>query len=397
MDAKAPLAQDARSFSWLNRSVLGIGLASLLADAGHEMATAALPALLASLGAGSAALGLIEGFSDALAGFAKLFSGFYSDGLRRRKPLAVAGYALTAACMGGLAWAQSAGQAFFLRSTGWLGRGARGPARKAILSETAPSGAVGRAFGFERAMDNLGAVLGPLLALCFIARLGLRPALAFTFVPGILAAAVFWFWVKEPPRARPVPRGLPEGWRALPRRFKRLLAASAAAGAGDFSKTLLILWAEEAWRGRLGFARAAFWAMLFYAGYNAVQVVSSYACGHLADKFSGTRILSLGYAAAVAPAALLLLPGSAPLKFAAAFGLFGLCSGAWETLESAAAAGLLPENLRGAGFGALAAVNGAGDFVSSAAVGLLWAVSPAAAMGYAMAGAGAGALLAARI
>ncbi|MDE2312683.1 MAG: MFS transporter, partial [Elusimicrobia bacterium] len=88
MDAKARPEQNSRSVSWLNGSVLGIGLTSLLADAGHEMATAALPALLASFGAGSAALGLIEGASDALAGFAKLFSGFYSDGLRRRKPLA---------------------------------------------------------------------------------------------------------------------------------------------------------------------------------------------------------------------------------------------------------------------------------------------------------------------
>ncbi len=377
--------------------MIGIGLASLLADSSHEMATAVLPALLASFGAGSAALGLIEGASDALAGFAKLFSGFYSDGLRRRKPLAVAGYGLTAAAMGGLAWTGAAWQALCLRSAGWLGRGVRSPVRKAILSQCAPPGAVGRAFGFERAMDNLGAVAGPLLAVAFLARAGLRRTLAFTLIPGILAAALFLFFVKEPLRNNPAAKGLPEGWSALPARFKRLLAAAGVAGSGDFSKTLLIFWAEEAWRGRMGFARAASLAMLFYAGYNAVQVFSSYASGLLADRFSGTRSLSLGYAAAVIPAALLLFPGSSPLKFAAVFGFCGLYAGTWDTLESAAAARLLPEDLRGAGFGALAAVNGAGDLVSSAAVGVLWALSPAAAMSCVAASAGLGSFLAARI
>src|SRR5436305_12962622 len=90
---------------WLNRTVLGIGLASLCSDVGHEMATTAMPALLATVGASSAALGLIEGLADGLASFAKLFSGLYSDRLRRRKPLAVVGYFVTASGLASLALA----------------------------------------------------------------------------------------------------------------------------------------------------------------------------------------------------------------------------------------------------------------------------------------------------
>src|SRR5450432_3572265 len=111
--------------SWLNRTVLGIGLASLLADVGHEMATSAMPALLASVGAGSAALGLIEGLSDGLSSFAKLASGHYSDRLRRRKPLAVIGYFMTASGMASLAFATQSWHILLGRAFGWLGRGVR--------------------------------------------------------------------------------------------------------------------------------------------------------------------------------------------------------------------------------------------------------------------------------
>src|SRR5712691_9411072 len=108
---------------WLNRSVLGIGLASLCSDVGHEMATTAMPALLASLGASSAILGLIEGLADGLSSFAKLLSGVYSDRLRQRKPLAVVGYFVTASGMASFALATHWWHVLLGRVGGWLGRG----------------------------------------------------------------------------------------------------------------------------------------------------------------------------------------------------------------------------------------------------------------------------------
>ncbi len=386
--------RDGSADRWLNATVLGVGLASLFADASHEMATAALPAFLASLGASSAELGLIEGLSDGLSSLAKLFSGYWTDGLKRRKPLAVLGYAVTALAMASLSLARSWFQVLAARMTGWIGRGARGPVRNTLLTEATAPESYGRAFGLERAMDSLGAFLGPLLALFAMRAWGLRPTFALSLIPGLLASLVFASLVLEKPRE---PReALPGLWlsaRSLPAAYKRFLAGVGLAGAGDFSNTLLILWATQAWTPRLGTARAAALAMLFYAGYNAVYALSCYAAGVLADRCPKKAVLASGYALGAVPAALLLAPGAGYAKFILVFGLSGLYMGFWETVEGAAAAEILPPEKQGLGFGSLAAVNGAGDFVSSAVVGGLWALSPTAAMSFVIATSLAGAAL----
>ncbi len=162
-------------FGWMNSTILGIGLASLLSDIGHEMATTVMPALLASLGVGSAVLGLIEGLSDAAASFAKLGSGLYSDRLERRKPLAVVGYFVTASAMASFALATSWWHVLLGRVVGWLGRGVRSPVRSTLMTEATTEETYGRAFGFERAMDSVGAVIGPSLSIVLVAAIGLRP------------------------------------------------------------------------------------------------------------------------------------------------------------------------------------------------------------------------------
>ncbi len=377
--------QDGGPQRWVNRTVLGIGAASLLSDVGHEMATAAMPALLASLGAGSATLGIIEGLADGLSSFAKLLSGLYSDRLARRKPLAVVGYFATASGMASLALATSWWHVLVGRVGGWIGRGARTPVRKVLLAEATTPRTYGRAFGLERSMDSAGAVLGPLLAVVVTRTLGLRWTFALTLIPGLLAAAAIAFLVRE--KARP-PRSVSGAWGdlgSLPAPFRRFLAGVGLAGAGDFSNTLLILWATQAWTPGYGRLEAATMAMLFYVGYNVVYTISCFFSGLLADVWPKRRVLAAGYALAVIPAAALLWPGASLAKFAVVFGLSGLYMGAWETVESASAAALLGPQNRGAGFGALSTVNGLGDLVSSAVVGLLWAVHPAAAMGFVMA------------
>jgi MFS family permease len=154
------------------------------------------------------------------------------------------------------------------------------------------------------------------------------------------------------------------------------------AGIGDYSNTLLILWATQAWTARLGAIRAAQLAMLFYIGYNVVYTVSCYLSGVLADRYPKKWVLASGYSLAVIPALALLAPGSSLAKFAVIFGVSGLYMGVWETLESATAATILPGSVRGVGFGVLATVNGLGDFISSAVVGALWVASPAASMSF---------------
>src|SRR2546425_10425021 len=117
---------------WLNRTVLGVGLASLFSDWSHEIATTLLPTFLATMGVAAAWLGLIEGISDGLSSFAKMASGYYTDRLRRRKPIAVAGYVVTALGTAAFGFASSAWHVLVARALAWFGRGARTPIRKAL-------------------------------------------------------------------------------------------------------------------------------------------------------------------------------------------------------------------------------------------------------------------------
>ncbi len=344
------------------------------------MATAAMPALLASLGASSALLGLIEGVADGVSSFAKLFSGLYSDRLRRRKPLAVAGYFLTASGMASFAFATSWWHVLLGRAGGWLGRGARSPVRNVLLTEATSPETYGRAFGLERAMDSAGAVIGPAISVALVAAIGLRPMFLWTLVPGVIAGLLIACLVRERSHE---PSGAGTLWsnvRALPSEFRRYLFGVGIAGIGDFSKTLLILWATQAWIPRFGPTRAATLAMTFYIGYNVVYTISCYVSGLLADRFPKRWVLAMGYSVAVVPATVLLLPGVSLGKFAIVFAFAGLYMGVWETLENSTAATLLSAPVRGVGFGVLATVNGIGDFISSAAVGALWVLSPIAAM-----------------
>ncbi|HLK92455.1 MAG TPA: MFS transporter [Polyangia bacterium] len=378
---------------WLNRTVLGIGLASLFSDVGHEMATAAMPALLAALGSGSLFLGVIEGVSDGASTFAKLYSGLYSDRLRRRKPLAFIGYLVTASGMASFALATSGWHVLVGRVVGWLGRGARSPVRSVLLTEATSKETHGRAFGFERAMDSAGAVVGPLIALGVATHANILSVFGYTLIPGILAALMIAVFVRERPHAPQPHARLSTGIRALPAPFRRLLVGVGIAGLGDFSKTLLILWATRAWTAQYGFRRGAALAMAFYVGYSVVYTFSCYVAGVLADRLPKNRVLAAGYALAAIPALALVLPGASFIKFAIVFGVSGLYMGVWETVEGATAAGFLPAERRGVGFGALATVNGVGDLVSSIVVGALWTHSPLAAMSTVVATSVVGALI----
>src|SRR4029453_15558269 len=180
----------AREERWLTPGVRGIGAASLLFDLGHEVPTGRPPSLLTStLGAPASALGLIEGVADGLAGVARLGGGALADDLARRRGGGGGGYTTTAVLSGLIGVATAVWQVGVLRAGAWAARGLRVPARNALLAEVVPAGAYGRAYGFERAMDNLGAIGGPLLALGLVALVGGRGAVLASIVPGLLAAA----------------------------------------------------------------------------------------------------------------------------------------------------------------------------------------------------------------
>jgi MFS family permease len=380
---------------WLTRGVLGIGLASLFSDWGHEAATALLPAFIAGLGAPPYALGVIEGVSDGLSSFAKLAGGWIADRPPWRKPTGITGYLATALSTFGYAFARTWPAILVVRALGWVGRGSRGPSRDTLLTDCVAPDQVGRAFGFERAMDTLGAVLGPLSATALIGVLGARGVLRWTLVPGLAAAVVFASFA-------PVGRtggehrvtSFTSSFRQLPKTFWHFLAGVFAHGIGDFAPTLLILRATQILSPRLGMGRAAAISVGLYTIHNFVSAAASYPAGALGDRVGKRGLLAAGYlVGTITYAGFILEPPTLPV-LVILFGLAGIHQAVQQSLEKSLAAELLPAAGRGSGFGVLATVNGIGDLVSSVMVGALWSeVSPVAGFAYAGILTMAGALL----
>ena len=368
---------------WFNPGVRSIGLASFLSDVGHEIPTSLLPSFLTStLGAPASALGLIEGIADGAAGVAKLAGGALADDPERRTKVAVGGYVTTAVLSSGIGLATAPWQVGVLRTGAWAARGIRGPSRNALLADMVSPEAYGRAYGFERMADNLGAIAGPLLAFPLIALIGVRSAMMVSIVPGLFAALAMFAAVRRVRRqtarerrrirlqVRPVLRG----------GLGRLFAGMAAFEFGNCAATLLILRATELLQPGRGQDSAASVAVLLYVVYNVAATLTSLPAGHLGDR-RGTRLVLLGGASAFL-GAYLIFAGAGPSVpvLAAGFALAGVGIGAAETAEHTAVATRAPEEIRGSAFGLLAALQSAGNFAASVLAGLLWtAFSPGVA------------------
>jgi MFS family permease len=359
---------------WLNRTVLGIGLASLFSDWSHEIATAVLPTFLATMGVAAAWLGIIEGVSDGLSSVAKMGSGFYTDKLQRRKPIAVLGYVVTALGTASFGLATTAWQVLIARAGAWLGRGVRTPVKKALLAAAVTKETYGRAFGFERMMDTIGAIVGPLSALALLSAFHHHypPLFAVTLIPSLTAAALIAFVVKERER-KPVSHvSFGERLRSLPKPYRKFLIAVGLFGSGDFAHSLLILLATQKLAPTLGTAKAASFAVGFYVAHNIFYAAFAPIAGWLADNFKKTVVLSAGYALGAVMAVLIITLPPTIWTFILIFVLGGIYVGIEETLEDSLCAELVDEEQHGMAFGVLATVNGIGDFLSSIVVGLLW-------------------------
>jgi len=400
VNSEKPLAQNAPG-GWLNRTVLGVGVTSLFSDWSHEIATAILPAFLASIGAGPAWLGAIEGIADGLSSFAKLSSGHYTDQLKKRKPLAVFGYAFTALATASFAFATQAYHVLIGRAAAWLGRGVRSPTKKALLAADVAPGAYGRAFGLERLMDTVGAIAGPLTALWLldVTHHNYRAVFLWTLLPGMIAVLSFWLLVRERPFEARKKVSFMTGLRKLPRNFREFLLGVGVFGSGDFSHTLLILYASRMLAPSLGAARAASLAVGLYTLHNVFYAGSAYVSGWISDIVPHRKlILAGGYVLAGVTAILLTNTPASLWVLGSLFVLAGIYVGTEEALEDSLAAELIPKEQHGMAFGTLAAVNAVGDFLSSLTVGFLWsAVSAKAAFSFSAVLFFAGALLILRL
>jgi MFS family permease len=397
---------------WLNRTVLGLVLATFFSDVSHEMATAVLPDFIKSVGLGAMALGLIEGLADFLVSFSKLGGGILGHYVEHKKPWAAVGYLITTVCTSAMGFTKTLTAMVTLRTVAWAGRGYRSPLRDYLLADAVEKTHYGRAYGLERAGDMLGAMVGPLLAAAMI-WLNVEPAtiIKFGIIPGVLAAAAIFFIVREREdstekqdvsKADDLATEVKTGSLSkFPPMYWWLLGGVLIFGIGDFSRTFLVLLAASALAANGSSAASASLAsngtsiihyaalpMLLYAMHNAMSAIVAYPVGHLGDRRAKLPLLVGGYALGVVTNAMLAVASGSIGWLILIF----LCSGTYiaveETLEKAVVAELIPREVRSLGLGVLATANAVGDMVSSLFVGILlqaskpqWAFGIAAAFG----------------
>lgn len=381
--------QDQETRGWLTPGVGSVAAASFFSDAGHEMATSLLPGFVTGvLGGGASALAAIDGVADALTGLSKLAGGPLAAEPKRRGWLARSGYLGTALATAGIGLTTAVWQVAILRAIAWVARGLRSPARDMVLTDLTTRRSVGRAFGLERAGDNLGAILGPLLASALVGLFGVRWTILLALIPGALAAIAISVAVGEAratlttgtAKAR-----LSLNLRELRREgIWRTLTPISLFELGNLASTLLILRATDLLVGsgwHPGAAASA--AILVYAGHNAVATGSSLLAGQLTDRHSPRLAFALGAACFIAAYLTFAFGGGLPAVIVG-FVLAGAGIGLAATAESAVVALSVSAENRSHAFGLLGLVQSIGDLGATVVAGILWStVSPQVAFGYA--------------
>ncbi len=354
-----------------------LGFVSLLMDVSSELIHSLLPVfLVVGLGTTALTVGLIEGVAEATALIVKVFSGTLSDYLGRRKTLAVVGYGLGALSKPLFALASTAGLVFTARFVDRIGKGIRGAPRDALIADLAPAGARGAAYGLRQALDTLGALIGPLLAmgLMLLWSNDFRAVFWVAVIPGFLAVLLLVVGVREPAPAPREARTNPIQWhviRRLSSGYWWVVALGAAISLARFSEAFLVLRAQQA-----GLPLA--WVPLVLVVMNLVYSATAYPLGKLADGASHRRLLAFGLVALLCADAVLaqaeswqaLVPGIA---------LWGLHLGMTQGLLATMVAEAAPPDLRGTAFGFFNLVSGLALLVASGLAGLLWdQIGPAA-------------------
>ena len=348
-------------------NIIILGITSLLTDISSEMVYPLLPVYIVSvLGASPAILGLIEGVAESSASLLKVFSGYFSDKIKRRKPFAILGY-----------FSSTIGKFFLYISTGWglvmfsrvidrFGKGIRTAPRDALIAESAKAGKKGAAFGLHRAMDSLGAAIGVALAYFLVTRYNgnLKNIFLISLIPAFLGVA-FLFLVREK-KAQPLPHSekIKFNWHSLDKRLKLFLIFTFIFTLGNSSNQFLLLRARN-----LGASLPT--VILLYLVYNLIYALAAYPASRLSDRIGRKKLLVLGY----------LFYGLVYLGFARnsslanmwfLFGVYGLYISFTEGVEKALVADIAPSNLRATAIGLHATLVGIGLLPASILAGMLW-------------------------
>lgn len=348
-------------------NVIILGIASLLTDISTEMVYPLIPFFLTvKLGAGPVVLGLIEGFAESLASLLKIFSGYFSDKIGKRKPLAIAGY--SSSTIGKLALYLSTGWVgvFFGRIIDRFGKGIRTAPRDALIADSTPQNKRGRAYGLHRAMDTLGAAVGVLIAYNFLKANATNYSRIFliSLIPAILGVAILFIVREKVVTIWKQRQQIKFQWKQLPLKLRLFLIIVFIFALGNSSNQFLMLRAKS-----LGYTITT--VLLLYLFYNITYGILSFPIGRLSDKIGRKKILVIGY----------LIYGLVYLGFALIgqpnylwllFGIYGFYSAFTEGIEKAFVSDIAPQEIRGTIIGLHATLAGIGLLPASLIAGGLW-------------------------
>lgn len=361
----------------LPRNVVLLGLVSLFTDISSEMIYPVIPLFLTgTLGAAPVLVGLIEGAAEFTASLMRGVSGQWSDRVGLRRPFVFAGYSLSALAKGMLAFAGSWPAVLFSRVADRFGKGVRGTARDAMLAESIESVRRGSAFGFHHSMDQIGAVVGPLLGLFLLSLFGgvYQRIFLFSLIPAALGIFVIFL-------ARETGAGVARGgngptlrWAEAPRTFKTYLAVSAVFAAGNSADAFLLLRAKS-----IGASDSE--VMLLFALLNGSSVVFSWPAGWLSDRVPRRSILCAGFLLFAVVYAGFGLAGR-PLWLWPLLGIYGAYYGIAQSVGKAMVVDLVPAEFKGSALGLHGAIIGVCSLLASTIAGLLWQTISASAPFY---------------
>jgi len=365
------------------RNVFALGWTSFLNDTASEMIYPLLPVFLTTtLGAGAAFLGLIEGIAESTASLLKLFSGWLSDRLGKRKGLVLFGYGLAAVARPLISVSHAAWQVLLIRAGDRAGKGVRGSPRDALVAASCEENERGKAFGFQRSMDHAGAIVGPLLAslVLFLIPGNYRLMFALASIPGILTLPLIALSVREvKPASSPAPKAVKLTLSPFSRKFKAYIAILVLFTLGNSSDAFLLLRAKT-----LGVGIALLpilWIVL-----HIVKMLTSIPGGMLSDKIGRRGVIVAGWLIYALTYLGFGLAGKAWQAWAL-FAFYGLFFGLTEGVEKAFVADLVPETLRGTAYGLYNFAIGIAALPASLILGLIWQTTQSALLAFGLGGA----------
>ncbi len=362
------------------KNVVRLGYVSLCTDVSTEMILGVLPLFIVrELGATALVLGLIEGVAEAINYFFRVLAGVMTDKIGRRKPLVLLGYGLSSVAKPLFAFANSWGHAFVVRVADRAGKGVRTSPRDALISDSTAKSQAGKAFGLHRSLDQVGAIVGPLLAFVVLPVVGIRGVFWLSFIPAALALMILLFFVVDT-RGLAKQKSIFENAReVLNHNFVLLLLILGVFTVGAYNFSFILLKA-----GSLGVQEANI--PLVYACLNLATVVLGLPAGMLADRVGKVPILALSYAVfLVTSVAGALLTGNPLYAFPLAF-LFGSYVAISETVQRAMIPDFTKPELKGTAYALYYTLVGVGSLVSNLIFGALWTnMGPATAFQYSIA------------